>query len=112
MMPHTKYGGEKMKRFALCHTFFIVVVAISPHILVSLTLPPVEYADTETSTNVAFTVAESGAGRFTFSLSCITTPSNNVEAAFGYDSSLDGVSYTWRDMFVERTFDDACGGVL
>ena len=57
----------------------------------SLILPPVEYADTETSTNIPFAVASSGAGRFTLSLSCIATPSNNVEAAFGYDTNNDGV---------------------
>ena len=57
----------------------------------ALTLPPVVHYDTETSTNVTFSVAESGAGRFTLSLSCIATPSNNVEAAFGYDTNNDGV---------------------
>ena len=56
-----------------------------------LALPPVEYADTETSTNISFAIGSSGAGRFTLSLSCLATPSNNVEASFGYDSNLDGV---------------------
>ena len=56
-----------------------------------LALPPVEYADTETSTNMPFAVGASGAGRFTLSLSCLATPSNNVEASFGYDTNLDGV---------------------
>ena len=57
----------------------------------ALTLPPVVHYDTETSTNVTFSVAESAAGRFTLSLSCIATPSNNVEAAFDYDTNNDGV---------------------
>ncbi len=70
-----------------CCVFAALLVLVSP----ALTLPSVVHFDTETSTNVAFTVAESGAGRFTLSLSCIATPSNNVEAAFGYDSNLDGV---------------------
>ncbi len=56
-----------------------------------LALPPVEYADTETSTNMPFGVGSSGGGRFTLSLSCLATPSNNVEASFGCDTNLDGV---------------------
>ena len=58
--------------------------------LSALTLPPVRYADTETATNVPFAAASGGAGRFMLSLSCIATPSNNVEAAFGRDTDNDG----------------------
>ncbi len=54
-------------------------------------LPPVEYADTETSTNMPFAVGAEGAGRFTLSLECLATPSNNVEAAFGCDADHDGI---------------------
>ena len=57
----------------------------------ALTLPPVVHFDTETSTNMLFAIGPSGAGRFTLSLSCLATPSNNVEASFGYDTNLDGV---------------------
>ena len=57
----------------------------------SLVLPPAQYADTETSTNMPFAVGASGAGRFTLSLSCLATPSNNVEVAFGYDADNDGI---------------------
>ena len=72
--------------------FFCCVFAALPFLACSsLTLPPVVHFDTETSANVPFAVASSGAGRFTLSLSCIATPSNNVEAAFGYDSNLDGI---------------------
>ena len=72
--------------------FFCCVFAALPLLACSaLTLPPVVHFDTETTTNVTFTVAESGAGRFALSLSCIATPSNNVEAAFGYDTNNDGV---------------------
>ena len=49
------------------------------------------HADTETVTNVPFTAAFDAAGRFRLSLSCLATPSNNVEAAFGVDRNLDGV---------------------
>ena len=57
----------------------------------SFVLPPAQHADTETSTNMPFAIGSSGAGRFMLSLSCIATPSNNVEAAFGRDTNLDGV---------------------
>ena len=57
----------------------------------SFVLPPAQYADTETSTNMPFAIGSSGAGRFMLSLSCMATPSNNVEAAFGRDTNLDGV---------------------
>ena len=71
----------------LCFAFAAIPLLANP----ALTLPPVVHFDTETTTNIPYAVAESGAGRFTLSLSCIATPSNNVEAAFGYDSNLDGV---------------------
>ena len=70
----------------LCFVFAVISVLANP----DLSLPPVVHFDTETTTNVPYAVAESGAGRFTLSLSCVATPSNNVEAVFGYDSNLDG----------------------
>ena len=70
-----------------CFAFAVVSVLVTS----ALTLPPAQYADTETSTNVPFAIGSSGAGRFTLSLSCLATPSNNVEAAFGYDTNLDGI---------------------
>ena len=74
-----------------CRFFCCVFTALPLLTSSSLTLPPVVHYDTETSTNIPFAIDSSGAGRFTFSLSCIATPSNNVEAAFGYDSNFDGV---------------------
>ena len=68
-----------------------VFVAIPVLANSALTLPPVVHFDTETSTNMPFAIGSSGAGRFTLSLSCLATPSNNVEASFGYDTNLDGV---------------------
>ena len=70
-----------------CFAFAAISVLANP----ALTLPPVVHYDTETSTNMPFAIDSSGAGRFTLSLSCIATPSNNVEAAFGYDTNLDGI---------------------
>ena len=72
--------------------FLCFMVAAIPVLANSaLTLPPVVHFDTETSTNMPFAIGSSGAGRFMLSLSCMATPSNNVEAAFGRDTNLDGV---------------------
>ena len=57
----------------------------------ALSLPPVAHADTEVVTNVVITSWQRGAEKFSFSLSCLATPSNNVEAAFGEDVNTNGV---------------------
>ncbi len=57
----------------------------------ALSLPPVAHADTEVVTNVVITSWQRGAAKFAFSLSCLATPSNNVEAAFGKDANANGV---------------------
>ena len=61
------------------------------HPAVPVALPPVVHADTETVTNIPFTASLDAAGRFRLALSCLATPSNNVEAAFGVDRNSDGV---------------------
>ena len=53
-------------------------------------LPPVEYIDTETTTNVQFTARQEHVGKFKLSLTCRTTATNNVQFAFGHDSDDDG----------------------
>lgn len=53
-------------------------------------LPTVEYADTETVTNVAFTAWEQGLKEFRFDLEFTGTASNNVEMAFGADADGNG----------------------
>ena len=54
-------------------------------------LPPAVHADTETVTNVPFTVLLDVAGCFSFDLVCHATPSNNVEVAFGRDADGNGI---------------------
>ena len=54
-------------------------------------LPPVVYLDTETVTNVPFTAWQEHVGKFTFSLACRTTATNNVQFAFGRDADDDGI---------------------
>jgi hypothetical protein len=53
-------------------------------------LPLVANADTETVTNVAFTVWEKGLREFRFDLEFTGTASNNVEMAFGTDADGNG----------------------
>ena len=80
-----------MRLVSVCR-FFCCVFAVLPTLAsYALTLPPAQYADTETSTNMPFAIGASGAGRFTLSISCLATPSNNVEVAFGYDADNDGI---------------------
>ena len=57
----------------------------------ALSLPPVIHADAEVVTNVVISSWQRGVAKFAFSLSCIATPSNNVEAAFGEDVNTNGV---------------------
>lgn len=54
-------------------------------------LPSPVFADSETTTNVPFNAFLDVAGRFSFTLSCRATPSNNVEVAFGTDTNANGV---------------------
>ena len=95
----------KNRLMAYCVLCF-VVAANSLLANSALTLPPVAHFDTESSTNMPFAIGSSGAGRFTLSLSCLATPSNNVEASFGCDANLDGVLNLGE---VEFTFGWDCG---
>ena len=54
-------------------------------------LPPVAHVDTETVTNVPFAAWQEHVGKFKFSLTCRTMPTNNVQIAFGTDANSDGV---------------------
>ena len=80
-----------MRLVSVCRFFCCVFAALPMLVNAALTLPPVVHFDTETSTNMPFAVGASGAGRFTLSLSCLATPSNNVEATFGLDVDNDGI---------------------
>ena len=54
-------------------------------------LPLSEFADTEVSTNFAFTVGEGSNRRLVFSLELGASPTNNVEVAIGCDADEDGL---------------------
>ena len=83
------YTENRMK--PLCLLSCAVASAVFAVPTVRPFLPAVTHADTETVTNVPFAAWQEHAGKFTFSLTCRTTPTNNVQAAFGTDSDGDGV---------------------
>ena len=62
-----------------------LAVTARPHV----SLPPAEFADTETTTNMPFFVGDSRC--FRFALSFVGTPSNNVQVALGVDADANGV---------------------
>lgn len=81
-----------MKRllFALCAAASAGVLALVVH---PATLPPSSWADTEVSTNVPFAAGPAGTWLrdFHVGMSFLSTPSNNVQFAFGRDADGDGV---------------------
>lgn len=79
-----------MRKFSALLLAMLVSTALNANPPLSVSLPPVEYFDCETETNVLFTVGHSLPSRFTFSLECRATPSNNVEVAFGIDQDGNG----------------------
>ncbi len=84
------YNVKQMRAVLVVSAFMIATFAWAAQ-SVPLSLPPVDYADTEVTTNVVVSGWQRGAEKFTFSLSCIASPSNNVEAAFGEDVNTNGV---------------------
>ena len=76
----------------------LLALALPP---VRPSLPPVAHADTETSTNVQFSAWQESPGRFRLCLTCRTTPTNNVQMAFGTDIDGDGtLSLSESDLIV------------
>ncbi len=61
----------------------------------ALFLPQVVHADTEVATNVVMSSWQRGAAKFAFSLSCLATPSNNVEAVFASNEKLKMENVKW-----------------
>ena len=53
-------------------------------------LPPTEYADTEVSTNISFSVSFDSMSRLEFALSLDASPTNSVEVSIGADADGDG----------------------
>ena len=72
-------------------SFLVLTMSSLASSSVPVSLPPVAYADTETTTNVAFAAGIPYSGKFALSLECLATPSNNVQVAFGTDKNANGV---------------------
>ncbi len=53
-------------------------------------LPASAFADTESTTNIPFSVCRQGGQLFDIRMELFATPSNNVEVAFGRDDDMDG----------------------
>ena len=80
-------------------------------------LPAPDYADTEVSTNFAFSVGEGQRLGIVFTVELQATPSNNVEVAIGCDADEDGrlsvdesglcVGYDCGTWFVRSSAQDA-----
>ena len=79
---------KTIHRLVLIH---LLVLSYVVHAATHVALPPAQYADTETTTNVPFAMGANGRHTFRFALSFAGTPSNNVEVAFGADSDSNGI---------------------
>ena len=90
-------------------TSVVAGIAVGP-------LPASGYADTEVSTNFAFSVGEGQNRGIVFTVELHATPSNNVEVAIGVDADEDGrlsldepelcVGYDCGTWFVRSSYDD------
>ena len=104
-----------MKSFAFLLSLFVpfagaAEVAVGP-------LPVSDYADTEVSTNFAFSVGDGQSRGIVFTVELQASPSNNVEVATGVDADKDGrlsvdeselcVGYDCGTWFVRSASDDA-----
>ena len=69
-------------------------------------LPAPEFADTEVSTNLPFSVSFDAMSRIEFSLSLDASPTNNVEVSIGTDADGDGNLSVWE---AAHTFGFDCG---
>ena len=58
--------------------------------VMSGSLPPCEFADTETATNHPFSTLRPGSQILSFQISLLASPSNNVGVAIGRDTNEDG----------------------
>ncbi len=69
----------------------MLILIVAAQAATHVALPPAQYADTETTTNVPFMMGANVRHTFRFALSFAGTPSNNVEVAFGADANSDGM---------------------
>ena len=75
-------------KFVTCVLLLFVSIAAAGIAVGPLPVP--DYADTEVSTNFAFSVGEGQNRGIVFTVELQATPSNNVEVAIGVDADEDG----------------------
>lgn len=69
--------------------YLLLALPLAATARLHVSLPPAAFADTETTTNMPFSVGDSRCFRFV--LSFVGTPSNNVQVAVGVDADANGV---------------------
>ena len=69
--------------------------------------PPCDYADTEASTNLAFSLRTEGREFFEVAISLAANASNNLEVAFGRDTDSDG-SLSIEEQSLTIGWDSGC----
>ena len=97
--------------------FIVLLVACCAFGVEVPPLPPLEFADTEVSTNFMFAVGEGSNRRLVFTVELEATPTNNVEIAIGCDADEDGllapneealtVGYDCGEWFVRSAVNDS-----
>ena len=102
-------------KFVTCVLLLFVSIAAAGIAVGPLPVP--DYADTEVSTNFAFSVGEGQSRGIVFTVELQASPSNNVEVAIGVDADEDGhlsvdeselcVGYDCGTWFVRSSSDDA-----
>ena len=104
-----------MKSLTFLLPLIVPAAAVAGVAVGSLPIP--EYADTEVSTNFAFSAGEGQSRGIVFTVELQATPSNNVEVAIGCDADEDGslsvdesglcVGYDCGTWFVRTSAQDA-----
>ena len=75
---------DAMRFFFYLIAIFMMVDGVHAR-MISPILPAVEYIDFETTTNVALEVWRPHVNHLALEMQGLTTPSNNIEVAFGVD---------------------------
>ena len=79
-----------MRKITIINGLLILSAATVAAGVAVVPLPAPEFADTEVSTNLVFSVGEGQNRSLVFTVELQATPSNNVEVAIGVDANGDG----------------------
>lgn len=81
---------EGQMKIALTMIVAVITLQSPSATVTSGSLPPCEFADTESATSHPFSTLRPGSQILSFQISLLASPSNNVEVAIGRDSDEDG----------------------